>query len=292
MKHQMESGGDPELSEVWRPRQAARDCATRLATWRDCGAARRRPVWRSVPLGMSLLLALLPTAAAHAGVKVEKCFSGGALCDCVEYFSPVAGYKEVRCPTVPSPGWVSKPPNAPVPSNRGSWRGDGKKRQPIAPHPFSDVPSTYSNLLQNAKNSAAGKLRGLPLEPNPPHTFGPSTCTALFDGNSLGMAGKDILLSYVQFRFAPGTQPECAADKAWVRLSPPHDPYVILCPTFFDIAHQSPGAAANVLIHELLHVAGQQEDKTSSSGYPDDFPTSPQLQDVVDTACTSPQPLF
>lgn len=75
---------------------------------------------------------------------------------------------------------------------------------------------------------------------------------------------------------------EANAPIAFVRSV--NDRYVFLCDTFFGFA---PSSASLLLIHELLHVAGQLEDLNGAAG-PNNPPSSDAIQDEVENACTSP----
>jgi predicted metallopeptidase len=55
----------------------------------------------------------------------------------------------------------------------------------------------------------------------------------------------------------------------------------LVCDRF---ANMSTRDAAAILIHEVLHVAGQPEDQTQTAG-PNDPPTTNQIQQRVKEAC-------
>ena len=241
---------------------------------------------------VAVAVALMTPFPLLAAGKAVPCHWTNLLCECTDY-GPTAGYTEVRCPTGPPVGWVAKPPRPPVPPNKGSQRGDGKKKPEQIPAPYQNVlAGRDSELLTIARDLASIKLRRVLIDPGPPHLYGDTTCSALFDESPLGQTGAQLLASYVRFRYAPSGTPECAADWAFVRRNQDHDRYIILCRLFFDTAENNPDFAANVLIHELLHVGGQQEDGTISAGPPDDYPTTTQLREVVNSACSPPVDLF
>jgi len=154
------------------------------------------------------------------------------------------------------------------------------------------LPGEDTDLLLDAKDRAIKKLRKVIIEPGPPRLLGDTTCSALLDDSPLGLSGVQLLSSYVRFRYGPSGTPECAADRAFVRRNQDHDRYVILCRTFFDLAENDLDLAANVIIHELLHVGGHQEDGSTPVGPPDDYPTSQQISEVVTSACSPPVELF
>lgn len=60
-----------------------------------------------------------------------------------------------------------------------------------------------------------------------------------------------------------------------------HEPIIYLCNGFFE---QTPELGAQIIIHELLHVAGQSEDGTPEAG-PGDPPHSVDISDAVAQAC-------
>lgn len=258
----------------------------------------RQPARRFGPFALPLYALLwLQASSVLGGAKVSVCQDPGPRnCTCLHFSYPMGSYIDWRCgDELPPIGWRSIPPAPSPPPNRGSLGGDGVRKSRSNP-PFQAVPGQHVARLSTVRNIAAGKLNGTRVwEIEYPPTFGPDTCTALFSGNLLGMSGKELLSSYVDFRYAPASTPECAADLAFVRRTRHHDPFIVLCPLFFSGENTS---AANqnlalVVVHELLHVAGQQEDPVpNQSTGPSDPPSTYQISEAVTAACAAPQPLF
>ena len=73
-------------------------------------------------------------------------------------------------------------------------------------------------------------------------------------------------------------EPEVAA---FIPTNPPHQIIAYLCESFVLL---NPRQAANVIIHETLHAAGQDEDRTASAG-PGDPPSSPWISQAAGDAC-------
>lgn len=263
--------------------------AVRTAGWlRKPGASGRLT---SLARVVVVIAAASTPSVVSASAKVEPCHHNNKDCVCTTYFGS-AGYTEVRCPSEPPVGWVAVPPRPPVAPNSGSWRGDGREKPEQTPPPFLALSTQDLNRLTLAKSTALVKLKKILIEPGPPRLLGDSSCTALFDESPLGLSGAALLSSYVRFRYVPSGSPECAADYAFVRRDQDHDRYIILCRSFFDLSDSDRDAAANVVIHELLHVGGQQGDGTTSVGPPSDYPTSRELSEAVDSACSPPVPIF
>lgn len=250
-----------------------------------------------ITASFSALFNIVDPPAAHAAAKVSTCQDPGPRnCTCMHYSYPSGSYIEWRCgDSLPPIGWRGIPPAPSPPPNRGSFGGDGVRKSRSNP-PYQPIPSQYAARFAAIKGIAGGKLNGTRVwEIEFPPTFGPDTCTSLFAGNLLGSSGKDLLGSYVEFRFAPPGTPACSADIAFVRRHRHHDPFIVLCPVFFSSENTQAAnqALALVLIHELLHVAGQQEDPIPNQATgPSDPPSTYQLSEAVSAACTNPEPLF
>ncbi len=126
------------------------------------------------------------------------------------------------------------------------------------------------------------------------HLGAPTSCSMLFDNSPLGMSGVEILNGYVVFRRGEGVthgsnvKPcENPTTGAWTTCCN-HDRVIFLCDRFAGFATSF---AATLLIHEGLHVAGQLEDTSPSTG-PGDPPTAGQLTSAVEAACSDPMPFY
>jgi len=139
--------------------------------------------------------------------------------------------------------------------------------------------------FNDAKSDALARVRMLGIRNEKRHT----SCSVLFEHSPLGLTGGAILGSYAIFRYDAGTVPGsiCSAQTfAWVNGSL-GSRVIFICPSFFNIA---PPDSSYMLIHELLHVAGQMENLTVTVG-PGDPPTTAQIQQIVEDACANPYEL-
>jgi hypothetical protein len=250
-----------------------------------------KPRWFiAVPIGLAA--SLLAVAPAAAKVKISLC---GPDCLCIEYDEDFGTHIEVRCNLSGGGGgeggWttIEPGPNEPAPDGPGSFGGDGDPGEETTPAPCNPVPVARQPKLNSAISSAKTRLTRV----GPPENRQPTTCTTLFRNSPLGMPGLTLLDPnapfHAIFRYGEnctlpnGDQP-CNSGVAAAATCCTHSPYVYICDAF---DNRTTTEAALLLIHELLHVAGQKEDTTTSAG-PGDPPTTNQLNDVVRAACLNP----
>lgn len=236
---------------------------------------------------------IMPLLAIFAIFVRLEAQAGIARCDdcyCITWQSGGDVWIEVRCPVddtgrvVGTPGW--RKGDQPADGSSGSMGGDGSQKEAPPTLPGMPLSGTDKQLTDQAKSAATVKLRGTRIE-DMKGVFEPNQCTELFDNSPLNMRGLD-LLDYVIFRNGTGVRDPndssrvpCTTFAAWTTCCT-HDRVVYVCPSNFN--SMSRDARTAVLIHELLHVAGQREDLTNTSG-PDDPPTTSQIQTIVKNAC-------
>lgn len=231
--------------------------------------------------------------AASSRSAVNLC---GVDCICISW--PVTGgeWLEVRCADGTG-NWVTDapPPGTRPPDGGGSFGGNGNQQSPPTNLPGDPIKPEHLTKFSLAKSAARSKLKRKRIPDFDPPTLAPTTCTEMFENSPLGMTGIDLLLNYAIFRDgqdvadASGVKPckVSSARAAWTTCCS-HDPVVYLCDGFYSLGSSS---AAIVLIHELLHVAGQLEDGTTTTG-PGNPPTTNQIQSTVTQACTNPEVVY
>lgn len=141
--------------------------------------------------------------------------------------------------------------------------------------------------VSSAKNSAVTKVRGEKV-PDLKGVWEATPCTNLFLNSPLGRSGAYLLGSYVVFRDGTGLKDSQGVDQcalgtvaAWTSCCQ-HDPVVFICPIKFK--QSGPSDRVKYLIHETMHVGGQQEDKDGTVG-PGDPPNSDQINALIEKAC-------
>jgi hypothetical protein len=141
--------------------------------------------------------------------------------------------------------------------------------------------------VSSARNTAITKLRGEKV-PDLKGVWAPTPCTDLFLNSPLGKTGAFLLGSYVVFRDGTAVKDSQGVDQcstgsvaAWTSCCQ-HDPVVFICPVKFE--QSGSDDRIKYLIHETMHVGGQQEDKDGTVG-PGDPPNSDQINQAVDEAC-------
>lgn len=238
-------------------------------------------------VGICLAIAWVVPAPAHAEITVTICGPG---CICIDWDRGFGSYVEVRC-TSGGGGWTTTPPGPgdPPPAGPGSFGGGPDPQSPQSPAPCNPLTAPQQQRLNFAKSYARTKLSRVRVNSPEPATL-PTTCTELFKHSPLGRSGLNLLDDYVVFRngqncSAPDGANPCAEGKAAWTTCCGHRPEVFLCNSFANLSNSDAGLR---LIHELLHVAGQIEDGSSTSG-PGDPPTSGQINDIVRDACRDPQ---
>lgn len=199
---------------------------------------------------------------------------------------------EMRCPAsgsdrLPYPGTTL--PSPPPGEGGGTWGGNGTPKNAVSPAPGTAIASGELLLeLTRAKDEAKVALRREPFspdgEPDPKGRTFPSKCADLFLETPLGLEGYELLGNgYVVFRGGEGLQDQngvvqCASGvPAWTTCCD-HSKYVFICNSFKMLSARQ---QTNVIIHEVLHVAGQRE----GSGYPASSPSPEQIRDRITSAC-------
>lgn len=217
----------------------------------------------------------------------------GPGCICIDWARAFGSYVEVRC-TSDNGGWTTTPPGPtdPPPGGPGSFGGPESPSDPTTPAPCNPLTLQQTQKLNAAKPYARQKMSRIIVQ-NPEPTPLPTTCTELFKNSPLRRSGVSLLDDYVIFRNgqnceAPNGSEPCAAGAAAWTTCCGHKREVFLCNSFTNLSSSTAGLR---LIHELLHVAGQTEDGTSSHG-PGDAPTSTQIDDLVREACQNPQVVY
>jgi hypothetical protein len=213
-----------------------------------------------LPATISILV-LLPFALTAA--EIVFCHE---TCVCLYWQTGGTGYSEVRCPTGLPSGWTI---GGSTPTGTGSWAGSGTSKPPPAPLPGNVMnPETYSQV-QSAKTAAVAKLRGEKVS-DLKGVWLPTTCTDLFLNSPLGKPGAYLLGNYVVLRDGTSVKDSQGADQcalgtvaAWTSCCL-HDPVVFICPKKFKESTTSD--RIKYLIHETMHVGGQQEDKDGTVG--------------------------
>jgi len=247
---------------------------------------RRRWFAGTLALLGAAVLTVLAAVPAEAAVNVYLCTAPGQVgCVCVDWDRGFSTYLEVRCPAPADDGWTTDPTGGP-PFHGGGWRGPGTD-QP-SDNPGGPPKPDLQFAINKAKDVAWERLRGdhnccLAGKPY----FTPNECTKLFLGNPLGGTGANLIKNYVNFRDGEGvkdsknnTPCKSSTTSAWTTCCN-HDPDVLVCDKF---KHLSTNDGAAILIHEVLHVAGQPEDTTPTAG-PADPPTTDQITQRVKEAC-------
>lgn len=229
-------------------------------------------------------------------------------CICIEWATNSGIYIEVRCTETSGGGgsgggWTpTPPPSGSIPDNDGSFGGTGAGIQPPAQAPPGTAvplgtPATRLNNAIAAATGSAGKLR-LRCHKDPltqVNMCWETTCTAMFLNNKLHMPGLQVAGSVVfrygqSYSYLKNGQPAfpCTNGSGTIAFVDPnrgpHDRYIFLCAPFFDFGAAD---AAEFLIHEMLHVAGQGENGTVTAG-PGDPPNSNSITEAVSDACGAP----
>lgn len=234
---------------------------------------------------LAFLFCVSVSSVAEAAVRIYLCTAPGRVdCLCVDWDRGFSTYLEVRCPTGDG-GWTTDPTGK-DPQPPGGWRGPGNE-QP-SDNPGTPPGGELGFAIAKAKDLAWKRLRGdqnCCIGGKPYYT--PNECTKLFLGNELGSLGAGLIQNYVNFRNGEGVKDQkgnvpcnSAGTSAWTTCCN-HDPDVLVCDKFKNLSTND-GAA--ILIHEVLHVAGQPEDSTTTAG-PDDPPTSNDITASVKEAC-------
>lgn len=240
---------------------------------------------------IALALTFAGVSVARSIAQIEICQTG---CLCI-YWSPAVGddWYEVRC-EAGTGTWVTVPLPVPdpLPDGPGSFLGDGQPDPPPVNPPCTPLMGSNLQGYNQAKALAESKLTRVKVGgPQSGITAG-TTCTVLFRNSPLPLSGLDLLKNYVVPRYGGGgCNPEggavnqCTASGASMWTTTNHNRIVYVCDSFFTMTTSQ---RAHKIIHELLHVAGQTEDQTTSTG-PGDAPTPTLIDQLVTAACQNPQ---
>ena len=236
--------------------------------------------------------------------SVERCQGD---CICVNWNNGV----EVRCPDFGAGsgggGWTptAPPPSGPIPDNNGTYNGSGQIPPPSTPAPGQAIPSqptSYVERLNSAKRAASNKLN-LRCHKDPitqlPNCW-ETTCTMLLANNPTHQPGRNLQGSVIYrsgqtYSVLKNGQPYFPCQDPDPQMATivfrdvargANDRYVFLCDRFFSFA--DPADTGLMLIHEILHFAGQGEDLTPVVGVGNP-PTTNQISDAVIDACEAPQ---
>jgi hypothetical protein len=207
---------------------------------------------------------------------------------CIDWDRGFSTYLEVRCPSADDSGWTTDPTGALPPGygGGGGWRGTGDGE--TSDNPGTPPKPSLQFAINRAKDLARQRLKGdsqCCIGGKPYYT--PNECTKLFIGNPLGTLGAGLLDNYVNFRDGTGvsgpggTVPCSSGGTAMWTTCCQHDPDILVCSSFANLGVND---AAAIMIHEVLHVAGQPEDTTPTAG-PGDPPTTGEITSRVKDAC-------
>jgi hypothetical protein len=234
---------------------------------------------------VAIVLAAFFGAEADAAASISFC-SNQPGCLCISWQQAGGEWLEVRCPEGGGdPGWTKDPGGGDIVDPDPGWEGPGGEQPPS--NPGDPLSGEDKFAWDKAANYAWTTLRGdrdCCIGGKPFYT--PNECTALFLNNEMGRMGADLVQNYLNPRYgqgvkdADGNTPCSQAISAWTTCCN-HDPDIMVCDSFKNL---STSAAAAILIHEAMHVAGQPEDKTSSVG-PNDPPTTTQITARIKEAC-------
>lgn len=244
--------------------------------------------WTRSSMGTALVLgvAALGAERADAAATVTIC-SKQPDCVCVTWERVGGEWLEVRCPEYGGdPGWTRDPGGGDIVDPDPGWEGPGGEQPPS--NPGDPLSGEDKFAWDKAADLAWEKLRGdrnCCIAGKPYYT--PNECTKLFLNNHLGRLGADLVKNYINARYGQGLKDAqgdtpCSQSgiAAWTTCCD-HDPDILVCDSFKNL---STSAAAAIVVHETMHVAGQPEDTTSSVG-PDDPPTTSQITARIKEAC-------
>lgn len=242
-----------------------------------------------LPLAFSMACVILYPSVADAG-KAARCGAQNE-CLCIDWSFEAGSYIEVRCPGGGNTdGWISGqagPNNPPtwdgdpddLTNTRGSWDPNIDEIE-FPPGRGSAPRERMKDTLNAGKRIALERLEQ------------DAECKALFQGNPTGHSGIDTF-RMISWRdgngMYPSSQDPCDQGLvfAWVDASS-EKAEAYLC---YEFQFLKKDLAAAVLIHEALHIAGQDEDQTSWSG-PGDPPRSMDISQIVANACNLPEVFY
>lgn len=245
---------------------------------------RHRSIWLFVT---GVIGSLAVPIDIEARVTVSFC-QGQPGCICIDWDRVSSSYVEVRCPSGQgTSGWTNDPSGGDVDHpGDGGWRGPGGGQ--TSDSPGSPLTGALAFAWSRAKNSAWSKVRGdSSIGPTGKPMYTLNKCSSLFFNNPMGELGHNLIDNYIVgrngegMRGPDGTIPcDNPAVSIWTTCCN-HDPDIFVCASFEGLSATMQIA---LLIHETMHVAGQTEDQTPTSG-PGDAPTTSDITSTVREAC-------
>jgi hypothetical protein len=167
-----------------------------------------------------------------------------------------------------------------------TWRGGNTPVDEAGYAPGTILTGEDWAAMDRARKAAFAKLRREKMLDAPPGSYEPNDCADLFNEAPWSENGAYIVNNYAVYRNGEGVTdhegnvPCSEGANAWTRCCN-HSKYVFLCARFKSLPA---GEMARVLIHEALHVAGQNEDHTYTVSATD-APTTSQISDAVRAVC-------
>lgn len=229
----------------------------------------------------SVVVCILLALASPAVANVYFCDGNGdgvKECLCIAWVVPGGESLEMRCPG--SGG--GSPPSGYIPP---TWGGGST---PVTPSPAPGMPLSGMTSMNVTNAHSTGKVL-VAGDRDPSSGFWlPNECTALFNGNKMGVSARGIM-DYVKYRSGAGVAdgngkvPCNGGVAAWTTCCT-HSPYVFICDNAFNNLPAS--ERPYYLIHEAMHVGGQLEDTSGSVSGPTDPPNSGQITTEVKKACS------
>lgn len=239
---------------------------------------------RSHPYSAVAVFVALSTIGIDVRGSVNQCGPANQ-CLCIYWTTSAGGYLEERCPS--DSGWTTQPVVPPIPGY-GTWGGDGTATNPPTA-PGSPLPAgELSYEVGSANSAAARKVHGDRVydDLSGKYIYEPTPCTDLFYGSKFNEDGWSLLNYYISYRYGEGVRdshgsvPCASGAAAWTECCN-YQKYVFICDAFKNMSASTQQA---ILIHEAMHVAGQLEDGSSTSG-PGDPPNTSEITSTVRAAC-------
>ena len=235
-------------------------------------------------LALSLLLENILTAQAASAATASRCGKQNE-CVCIDFSLDGGSYIEVRCPSVG--GWVPGDTYSGEPADiidqTGSYQGNGRLLD-IIPR-AQELPPSLNNYLGSIKPTSKTKLT---YDKDCKNLFEQSPVDKVSNLSGLEIFNKIDFRYGENFTMSDGFRPCSIGATAFVDPNRMHEPQVFLCDKFFG---QPKEAAAGILIHEAMHIAGQGENSSSGGADPWKDPHSYAIRQVVASACDLPMPV-
>ena len=219
---------------------------------------------------------LLSLALPANALEAVRC-SFDPACTCIEWTWDSGTEIEIRCPDEGESGWAHRSPTGGTPDiidPNGSFRGNGLLAG--ATPQSGEASRDQKAKITEAMKDAIQTLQTI------------QECAALFANSPLPLDGVTVL-NKIKWLDGQHIQPFNRCDEpdgrpAYYASPGQHVPQIYVCDAITDFSDE---AAATLLIHEALHVAGQGEDGTSHAG-PGNYPGSLGISFVVADACNLP----